>query len=67
MEVLYSAKSLFENKFYSKTLKQGSSLEQRQYKNDSIQSKSAPISKLELFLTEWSRSYIVFALENAKK
>ena len=24
--------------------------------------KSAPISKLELFLTEWSRSYIVLAL-----
>ena len=24
--------------------------------------KSAPISKLELFLTEWNRSYVVFAL-----
>ena len=55
-------------------------LEQRQYKNDSIQSKVIPtlnlprpitttrgkkegISKLELFLTEWNRSYIVLALD----
>ena len=56
-------------------------LEQRQYKNDLIQSKIIPIlklarffshciggekerqfSKLELFSTEWSRSYVVLAL-----
>ena len=51
-------------------------LEQRQNKNDSIQSnsnfpspcrwwKSAVISKLELFSIKWSRSYIVLALELA--
>ena len=29
--------------------------------------KSAPISKLEFFLTEWNRSYIVLALETTIK
>ena len=61
-------------------------LEQRQYKNDSIQSELIPILNLarffshclggekerqfqswNYFLTEWSRSYIVFALKNLQK
>ena len=40
-------------------------LKLRKYKNDSTQWKSAAILKLETFLTELIRSYIVLALEFA--